>query len=162
MSKEVAESVMKTSAFVIAINNSWQLAPDADVLFACDARWWIANPEAESFAGERIVCEDKRRPPYTIFVEPKAIGSGSNSALQAAHWIAGRTERIALFGIDLREDQLTHWHGQHKSLPNPTGTTFQRAKKAWALAQLGTEVVNCSKESALTCFPKMSLEEALA
>lgn len=165
MNQEIAGKAVESSALVIAINNSWELAPEADVLFAADSRWWNAYPKAAGFRGERIVCE-ANRVPYATFLTPKVLPSGSNSALQAAFWMADcGVERIALFGVDLRDDERTHWHGLHEGLNNPSENTFTRHRAAWReFANIldRPEVVNCSERSALTCFPKMSLEKALS
>ena len=163
LTPEVVDKVLRSNAFVIAINNAWLLAPDADVLFACDVKWWMANPEAFSFRGEKFVCQDNPRLAHVTYLTPQPIGAGSNSALQAAYWAADQgAHRIVLFGIDLRPEELTHWHGQHKDLKNPTANTFARARRAWEKFSPKCEVVNCSLRSALECFPKMTIEEALA
>ena len=164
ISEAIVDAVLWSRAYVIAINDVWKLAPDADVLFACDVKWWQAHPEAALFRGKRFVCQDNPRISYAKYLPPHPIGSGSNSALQAAYWAAGQgAQKIVLFGIDLRPDELTHWHGQHADR-NPTVNTFARARKAWAdfAAKTECEVVNCSARSALECFPKATIEDALA
>ena len=40
---------------VIAVNNTWRMFPNADVLFAADDRWWaehLGEVEAHGFGGE--------------------------------------------------------------------------------------------------------------
>jgi hypothetical protein len=44
----------KGRAKVIAINNSWRLAPWADALYGCDYTWWHANRGVPEFAGLKI------------------------------------------------------------------------------------------------------------
>jgi len=66
------------------------------------------------------------------------------------------------------EDGALHWFGAHPAgLNNPDPDNLA----AWAhaftrmapgLAQLGVEVVNCSRRTAITCFPRAPLEEVLA
>ena len=163
LTEAVAHEVMKSGAFVVAVNDSWRLVPYADALFAADSAWWMANPNAAYFAGERLCCDADVL--IAEYVPPRRIGSGSNSALQAAYWIAERKpDRIALFGVDLRDDALTHWHGPHPApLANPDAGTFKRARGAWeTFARIAPcDVVNCNPDSALTCFPKVSIAEAL-
>lgn len=59
-----------------------------------------------------------------------------------------------------------HWHGKHwGNLPNGQGfpTWIKNfAPLAVDLARRGVEVINATRETALQCFPRMSLEEALA
>lgn len=45
----------------IAINDAYRLAPWADILYACDNKWWRWNPEALSFKGRKITHEQKKR-----------------------------------------------------------------------------------------------------
>lgn len=58
-----------------------------------------------------------------------------------------------------------HWHGKHEGrLPNGTGfagwikTMGYLAKD---LDRMGIEVANCSRTTALRCFPQRRLEETL-
>lgn len=175
MTPEVARKCCESSAFVIAVNNAWELAPRADALFASDPPWWLATPEAVEFCGQKIVC-GPGAPACATYVEPKAIGPGSNSALQAAYWAKDSgAAKIALCGVDLRDDELAHFHGLHnrayvqfgkrERLGNPSAETFRRARLAWAdfaTCQGVPGTVNCSERSSLECFPKMLLEQALA
>jgi hypothetical protein len=59
-----------------------------------------------------------------------------------------------------------HWYGRNNwnGANNPDSSNFKRWISAFENAarqcrELGVEVINCSAVSALTCFPKMSLEE---
>jgi len=172
MTPAVVEAVRAAGIRSVVINNSWMLMPDADCLFAADAEWWLAEPRVsptdEQVKGQRLVCQDQRVPNATYVVpNPQPIGmNGSNSALQAAYYEAKRgAKRILLFGVDLRDDELTHHHGLHKgTLNNPTKQRFRRARAAWAAYAAEPnrpEIINCNPRSALDCFPKMTMEEAL-
>lgn len=178
MTPAVAAAVRASGVRSIAINNSWKLAPQADCLYAADTRWWRSpeSPKPEEFLGERVHCTHAEHPithaiapdrvPSAEYVAPHPIANGSNSALQAA-WreMALGARKIVLFGVDLRDDELTHWHGLHEHLmPNPTKAKFSRDRAAWLLfaaAPGRPEVINCSARSSLECFPKMTTEEAL-
>jgi hypothetical protein len=173
MTPEVARKACESSAFVIAINDAWELALEADVLFAADPEWWWATPAASGFAGRKLVCGSGV--PRAEQVPSRSLGVGSNSALQAAYWVSDLAERIVLCGVDLRDDELTHFHGRHNrsyvhagkvsALKNPTAGTFERARGGWeafAARQDIPLVINCSVRSALQCFQKMTLEQALA
>lgn len=97
------------------------------------------------------------------------IGWGGNSGFQAVNLAAHfGVRRIVLVGFDMQLRTGIHWHGRHgRGLNNPTRHNVERWRRvldqaAPALAALGVEVVNVSPVSALTAYPKMSLEEALS
>jgi hypothetical protein len=163
----------------VAINNSWRLAPFADVLYASDEAWWRENDHA-GFAGLRVsrsdvdgvlrvAIRDRGRPRRDEMQldTPGLIGAGGCSGFQALNLVAqfGATD-IALVGFDARVDNGVHWHGKHKRTGNPTRWTAA----AWvanldaaasALSARGIRVVNCSPVSALTAYEKTGLEEWL-
>lgn len=97
------------------------------------------------------------------------IGWGGNGGFQAINLaVQFGVRKIILVGFDMRVDKGVHWHGKHGyGMNNPTTGNVARwrvvaDKAAPALAALGVEVVNVSPVSALTAYPKMTLEEALA
>lgn len=165
MTKEQADAAAKVKR--IAINDTYLLAPDADVLYAADPEWWFQNHDALLFNGMKITAKDVYGLPGVHYCKPLHVSVGGNSALRAAHiaYEAG-AERIILLGVDLNDDEQTHWHGLHAApLRNPTPAVFRSARVAWEAASrslMGGKIVNCSSRSSLTCFPKMSLEEALS
>src|SRR6185369_14711932 len=145
MTPAIVEAVRASGIRAVVINNSWKLMPEADCLYAADAKWWRSkeSPRPEEFLGERLHCTHKERVitkqitpaviPGVTYVEPHKIHLGSNSALQATIREAklGAT-RILLFGVDLRDDELTHHNGLHGSpMDNPTKPRFSRARAAW-------------------------------
>jgi len=100
--------------------------------------------------------------------DPGLVGSGGNSGFQVVNLAAqfGATG-IALVGFDMTDVGGVHWHGPHSySLRNPDKTRFADWIKWMNLAApklkaAGIDVVNCSKLSALSCFPKVELEQML-
>lgn len=164
----------------IAVNNSWQLAPWSDVLYASDAAWWSENDHA-GFAGlkvsrsavdgvHKVSLRGSRGAwhDHMIFDEPGTLGAGGSSGFQALNLAAQFGARdIALIGYDARVDHGLHWHGRHERTSNPTeGTAANWAmnldRAAGALADAGVRVVNCSPASALVAYAKMDLTEWLA
>ena len=147
----------------IAINRSWELAPDAEMVYAADSDFWKAYPEALACTGIKVCAQSAG--PEVRYSKPLYSGGG-NSALHSAYLArhAGAA-RILLLGVDLNDGQLTHWHGRHeRGLRNPTNAGFARAREAWgrfAALEERPEVINCNPNSALTCFPIMPLEAAL-
>lgn len=61
-----------------------------------------------------------------------------------------------------------HWHGRHeRGLNNPGPSQVAKWRRhmeanAALIASIPARVINASRETALTCFERMSLEEALA
>lgn len=74
--------------------------------------------------------------------------------------------RIILLGYDCQHTGgKTHWHGDH---PKKLGNAGSVGKWPAAFAALAktipatTKVINCSRETALDCFPRAALEDVLA
>lgn len=154
-------------AKVIVINNTYQLAPWAYMLYACDEAWWEKYPEALEFKGRKASIQ-YRHPKVEFWKQdaPKNglgkefIRTGGNSGYQAINlaYLMG-AKRIILLGYDM---QGTHWHGKHvRCLSNQNDFTQWIAHMnilANALKNEGVEVINCTRQTALTCFKREKLE----
>lgn len=171
MSQEVADLVRAAGIKAIAINDTYRLAPWADMLYAADAQWWQHHPEARCFQGLQVtvsrVAEVLRlQNTGTEGFEPHRIGirTGGNSGYQALHIaIHGEASRVLLCGFDMSNRGGLHWHGGH---PAPLRNTDDHSYTRWverfaALKDIGPEIINCTPGSAITCFPSMDLHEAL-
>lgn len=173
----------------IAVNTAYQLAPWADLLYAADGVWWRHHAGAAGFAGQRVTVDKGAaaefglslasigRPPpkdgsarsgQMLFDRFGVLGDGGNSGFQAVNLAAqAGARRIILLGFDMTLAAGVHWHGRHPAgLNNPTAQNLARWRRhmdeaAPTLAALGIEVINASMSSALTAYPKMSLEDAL-
>jgi len=97
------------------------------------------------------------------------IGGGGNSGFQALN-IALQlgADRIILVGFDMNDSAPVHWYGRNRwpLANNPNAQNFRRWRDAFGVAAtqlqaLGVRVVNASPKTALTCFPVMTLDEAL-
>jgi hypothetical protein len=155
--------------------------PWADVLYACDASWWIHYfAEAAGVMGpaEMWTCAARARDQFHlnyIFGSPMKglskrtdqIHTGYNSGYQAIGlaylWGA---KRIRLLGFDMmRSGGKTHWHGDHPKQLGNGGRFHDWCKQMAPLAadakEAGVEIINCSRKTALTCFPRLSIQEAL-
>lgn len=101
------------------------------------------------------------------------VGAGGNSGFQVLNLLAQwGVKAFALLGFDMRcFDGKIHWHGRHPDsgkyvLNNPAQAAFDRwishmTTAAPKINALGIDVVNCSAQSALQCFPKMTVQQAL-
>lgn len=133
-----------------------------------DAQWWrkyIMEVRRE-FTGE-LLTSSSRISDLGLHPFPEATfrktgwGNSGAAAIAVAHFYGAA--RIILLGYDCqRTGGRTHWHGDHPrslgnaaSLPKWAGD-FLRLK-----VKLSPNVVNATRETALDCFPRMKLEQAL-
>lgn len=149
MSQEVADSVRSLS--VVAVSNTYELAPWANAVVSGDRTWWTNNPQAKEFAGEKF-CGLCVEPPKGVTKFSGAM-SGSNSALLAIQIAVNKgATRVLLLGVDLHGK---HYFGDHKPpLKNPTDQRMEVFKRQFAAYKPnGVEIINCSPDSALKCYP---------
>ncbi len=165
---------------VIAISDAYRLAPWADVLYSCDAKWWEHHQGVATFPGLKFAVEARagRWPGVQILqntgfsgleMMPTGVRTGANSGMQAINLAVHLgARRIVLLGYDMRPaaDGRTHWFGRHPGTLHRC-SPYERFMAAIAtlaapLREIGVEVLNASRQTALTVFPRVSLEEALA
>lgn len=179
--KAVKLELLRERVRVIAIKENFDLCPWADVVYGCDAPWWNNRRGLPEFKGLKISFSAQLPDVHTISVDKDSnrilmdraghVGAGGNSGFQAlnlaAQWgVVG----VILIGFDCHERSGVHWYGRATGpgRNNPSEMfNFPRWRQAFhsqapVLQSLGIEVVNASPYSALTCFPKMTLERALA
>lgn len=143
---------------MLAINNAWEVARDSWALVGSDMAWWLAHPEARAFKGIKVTLQPGASDGDMAAYPVRDAGPGRNGAVHAA-FIAkdAGAARILLFGIDLRDDEPTHFFGEHRDpLRQIRAGDFARAREAWdrfANLKDRPEVINCSPRSALRCFP---------
>jgi hypothetical protein len=174
---------------VIVINESHKLCPWAEILYSCDADWWyLRAKDVKKFPGIKLTLDDpvqagklhgienlhrvkipKQHQTWVndlLFDKPGEIGSGGNGGFQMTNLSAqfGATG-IALIGFDMNANGQLHWHGMHpQPLRNPDPGRFNQwrmdfEKNAPKFLPHGIDVVNCSNVSALTSFPKMTVDQ---
>lgn len=178
---------VRSKARVIAINSAVDLCPWADCLLAADFQWWRWTQGAPQFAGlkfasdateprfwakapwgssvQRIHC----RPASNFETDPTRLGcpsTGHSSSGYLAINLAVHlgASRILLLGYDLmRGKQGAHFFGNYPScVPPPLGDMLKAFRHLVdPLKRLGIPVINCSRQTALTVFPRQSLELAL-
>lgn len=157
---------------VIAVNRAVEMAPWADILYASDATWWKRyNPTG--FTGERItIC--KHGPKFGTTVLPfedlpgfgrDVVHSGYNSGFQALNLaIIRRYDPIVLLGYDFQHtDGLRHCHADYPGTMGNAGPValWLRTIEQAAQNTHGITVFNCSRQTAIRGFPRMTLEAFL-
>lgn len=163
---------------MIAINDAYRLAPWADLLYAADHGWWRWHEGAPSFTGPKYAMHagSAEWPGVTVLqntgiygleLRPFGLRAGFNSGYQAINLAVHLgASRIVLLGYDMQAPRRgpSHWFGEHPNQARSSYGTFREAFPTIVepLQQLGVAVLNASRETALECFPRVSLAEALA
>lgn len=178
LTPDVAEAVRQAGIRTIAISDAFRLAPWADILWSCDAKWWLQHAQdALKFSGRKATLDGSCPFPQVYQLQnggqvgyderPTHLRTGGNSGHQAVHLAAHLgAARIILCGFDMRiVNGQRHFFGDHpkpldKNSPYPEFISdFEFL--AEALKDRGVQVVNTTPNSALRCFPSASLEKEL-
>jgi hypothetical protein len=161
--------VRASGARTIAVNATFRMAPWADVVYMGDLmaiRTYDREVRA-ACAGQRWTCDSVAKQQYG-WNQAVGLSRGGNSGHQAIHLAAKfGAKRIVLLGFDMQAgpDGKRHWHAEH---PKPCVQrsifpewVLKMGVLAGELKASGVDVVNCSRVSALTCFPVGDLKDEL-
>lgn len=165
---------------LIAVNDAYRLFPKADILYGADLPWW--EERRPEFAGLKVTCDFECRgvPAHVrlanatrmgITVIPSERGSvfslegpirrGRNGGFQAINIALHKSKFVVLVGFDMKG---THFFGPHKS-PLRQKTNFTRwieeMREAARLIPKDYRIINATEDTALECFEKLPLAEAL-
>ena len=162
LAPEDCQAVERAGLPTIAVNSSWKLARFCDVIYAGDHVWWEQYGAEVDIHAERWT----HNPNAAKALGINANGKGQsvlNSGMRAIELaISFGASKVLLLGYDCSVERGTHWHGDHAMTKNPDAKRCVEWQRHFAQMDLkGADVINCSRETALTCFPRMSLEEAL-
>lgn len=161
-----------------AADHAWWNYHGESVVAGFQGKRWTQQPISKPRPEQKDVIERFRLMPVGGKWE-RGLGTdcihypdvGGNSGYQAINlaYLLGATQ-IILLGYDMQRqgDQKTgrrHWFGEH---PAPISCSPDYGvyadvfpELAAALRERGVEVINCTRETVLTCFPRHSLAEAL-
>ncbi|WP_194761210.1 hypothetical protein [Pantoea ananatis] len=150
---------------LITVNSSWSAAPQCRYIYAGDLDWWDKYHAQISSAAERWTCNDRAAARYGLQLfdtdTSGTFNSGQRAILFAMHLGA---EKIILLGYDCSVTNGLHWHGAHDGISNPTPDNVRRWHGEFARiadSQPGAQIVNCSRQTSLTCFTRASLEDVI-
>lgn len=164
-------------ARVIAVNDAYHNRATsclwADVLYACDARWWKWHDGAPAFKGLKYALDPKAAawPDVQVLrnlgikglsLDPSGLKTGHNSGYQAINLaVLLGASRIILLGYDMQGD---HCFGSHPSKAGPNLALFRLMfpELVKPLKAAGVEIVNCTRKTALECFPRATLADTLS
>lgn len=169
---------------VVVVNNAYQLAPWADVLYAADVKWWTwahditRHPTFPQFRGLKFALQDKtenfpgvRQLEITgetgLELARTGLRRGGHSGYQAINVAAHLGAiRILLLGYDMQAGPrgVKHCHPDHPDGSKPNFQAWLPAYRTLVepLKARGIRVVNCSRRTAIQCFEQQPLAEALA
>lgn len=147
-----------TGTFHVAVNRAFEACPEAVVYFL-DRRFHLEN--RGKLAGRRVVqgLVDGAEACHGVERHDLGLVSITNSGYAALRWcIEQGADRVVLLGFDMRPNG--HFHDGYP------GRAPRACCDHW-LAELTAyrppvPVVNACPGSALECFPKVTLEEALS
>jgi hypothetical protein len=172
---------------VIVVNDAYRMAPWADVMYACDGKFWnwqmrFHAKELQAFQGRKFsmatvpgVVRLRNTGVSGLELDPTGLRNGRNSGYQAINLAVHLGAKIILllgFDMSLGARGRSHFFGEHpggKQYPGdphgqtPPFTVFRKHFRALAqpLRDANVHVLNCSRRSALTMFPKVPLSNAL-
>lgn len=162
---------------IYAVKECYLMAPWADVLYAADSDWWKLMDGVPDFKNEKWTLCKKSAHKYDLkHVEydagivwsntPGLIATGGNSGFQAINLaVMQGADEIILLGYDYGFDPLKenkHWFDQkypRDSRESNYKKWNQRLLEAAPL--IPVPVINCSRKSKITCFPRADIREVL-
>jgi hypothetical protein len=181
--REDCERVRESGARIFAINDAYQLAPFADVLYSSDRHWWPHHKGVPSFTGMKYGIGSAigkanpffhhpeitvlRNDGYTgLSTDPSGLRNGKNSGYAAINLaVLFGAARIILLGYNLSYlNGLSHFFGNHPPNMQNTAALYPSFRRAFAtlvepLAELGVEVINCTPHTSLDAFPIRDLND---
>lgn len=164
LTREDCAQVEAAGIYTIAVNSAWKWARFADVIFANDACWWEAyaseiDIDAERWAGSYLYNHNTRH-----YRSVSGWNSGAKGIRFAFERKRGKV--ILLLGFDCSVTHGTHCHGDHTKTRNPDADAARRwqihfDRLEHVARRAGVKVINCSRQSELRQFKRMSLHQAL-
>jgi len=171
---------------VVVVQDAWRTIPWADVLYGCDPSWWRYHKGTE-FKGEKWSTHEgpegstndkaeaqrlwgvrcvKGVSGAGFSLDPSVIHYGDNSGFQAINLaILFGCKHIILVGFNMQKvGGKSHNFGEHppELLSGTTYLPFVRHfEQAAKMLPQHIRIVNATPDSALTCFPMMTLDQAL-
>jgi hypothetical protein len=164
---------------VIAVNDAYRIAPFADVLYACDEKWWKWHQGVPSFTGLKygMAIRPGKYPDVQRLHGYRRRGTGTRSdwAPHRPEWFTGYqainlavhlgAARILLLGYDMQRGKPRRRTGSGTIPRFATHRMRVSLRRTTTLVkplrELGIGIVNCSRETALTCFPRLTIDQAL-
>lgn len=146
----------------IVINTSWRLARFADVLLAGDGAWWDANAADVEIDAHGVCCSEAAANRHGIeWFKP--LKPHWNSGMAAIWYAQARgAGQVILLGYDCKvTGGRKHWHPDHERTKNPPESMVKGWARNFAQMPCRGSVINASRDTAITRWPRVPLEQAL-
>jgi len=175
--REDIEYAEKQNVDILGINDAYRICNRLNYLYACDRRWWnwhwtrVNEIKCRKFALEdmegRVGIEQMQNGGISgLSFEWPTLRTGKNSGYQAINLaILLGYKKLILLGYDMQQDNgKVHWFGDHEG---PLINAGWRKYREWIEFYKGMikelpadiEIINATRKTALTCFPRMKLRE---
>lgn len=181
LSKADIDKCQAAELALMAINNAYAFIDAPQYHYAGDTNWWkthFHHTHACSYKysikskdrdeGHPGVKQMRRGPTESFSIGWPVLCTGKNSGFQAVNlaYLLG-FRKVILLGYDMKfkGDGTRHCHPDHPKY-NPTDATVDEWIRIFnkctpMIKEAGLEVINCTRDTDLECFPTMQLEEAL-
>jgi hypothetical protein len=172
-----AEDVDRLRAYpVIAVNDTYQLAPFAAAIYSSDAKWWHWHPDAVERPGLKYTIQQTKYAAVTtlrarrqapIETDPHFVATGGHSGYSAINLgVHFGAAQLVLLGYDFQpaDDGRHHFFGEH---PDRTHTRYAQWQQKYLelipqLVMCGVTIVNASRRTALLGIPQVTLDSVLS
>lgn len=166
----VAEWRQAGDRIVVVTNTTFRIAPWADYLYAMDRKWWEHHlKEVRSVFQGKLVSNSAHSKQLglthtgELFKRFEPCQNSGAAAISLAVRLGA--SRVIMLGYDcgIPKGEKAHWHGDH---PKPLGNCgsarrwpdqFKKLRDTYKTA----DIVNASRSTMLSVFPRMALEDAL-
>lgn len=170
LTAEDCELVRASGHTTIVTNTTFRACPWAHGLYAFDSKWWRLYIEEirSTFAGILFTQSlSARKGVICVAAEPRFRNFGNSGACAISLAIVAGATRVVMLGYDCGlTGGRSHHHGDHPTELNNCGSIgrwpIQFARLARYAQSRRAVVLNASRETALTCFPRVALEQALS
>lgn len=165
---------------IIGINDAYRIYPAVHILYACDHKWWgwhYDKVKLEASLAKRVTGQRQAKVEYPDLHllkiahnpgwsdKPDTLHAGGHSGYQAINLaILTGASRIILLGYDMKPSGLrSHWFGNHPDNSRQNFTAWIDAFNGTdKLAKnIGVDIINCSRDTALKEFDLQPLESVL-
>ena len=170
LTMEDCDLVRQSGLPVIVTNTTFRLCPWADALFAFDVKWWAEYHEEvhRIFGGLKYTYSNAaiKYGAQSVINEGWFQSFSNSGACAIALGIASGASKIILLGYDCQKTNgKTHWHGDHPEHLSNAATLkkwpAQFSNVGIAAKIKAVQIINASRETALTCFERARLEDVL-
>ncbi len=172
---------------VFVCNNNYLKVPEADVLFFCDKTFWVwhvLKKEFQDFKGTKITLSTEIGDPDIKVMNlgmttglswhQDTLRTGGNSGYMQINlaFLYG-IKRAYLLGYEMQpkivkqedgtEKKITHWFGSHPQATDPQFYPQVLPNFETMIPDMkgrGIDIINCSTNTAIKCFPMMGIREA--